>query len=345
LNAFISLLSIIFIRHINKQMIAKKILYWYDNNKRSLPWRNKCSEKQKEYFTLVSEFMLQQTQVKTVIPYFNNFLKKIPNIQFLAQVNETKLLTYWQGLGYYSRAKNLKKSAKMIIDNYNGRLPNNFEELKKLPGVGDYTASAISAIAFNEPIIPLDGNIERVLKRVLNLKTEVEIKKENLHKRKKVFGQTSRSSDYAQALMEIGALLCKPKTPYCEKCPITKNCLSFKRKDFEIKKKNKKITNKFYHATLYKNNDKILLVKNDKFKFLKNLLIFPMEEITQSDSLLRSSNKLNVKMSNMNMNISINFSNIKNKPKNGLWIKKTKLENYMIPAFTKKIFASVKYDL
>jgi A/G-specific adenine glycosylase len=326
-------------------MITKKILYWYDNNRRSLPWRVRCSIKKKEYFTLVSEFMLQQTQVKTVIPYFNNFLKDIPNFQSLAKVSEAKLLKHWQGLGYYSRAKNLKKSAKMIVDNYCGRLPDNLEELKKLPGVGDYTASAISAIAFNQQIIPLDGNIERVLKRILNLKTEEEIKKENLHKQKKIFGKTSRSSDYAQALMEIGALLCKPKNPYCDKCPITKNCLSFKKKDFEIKKKDKKIIDKFYLATLYKNDDQLLLIKNDKFKFLKNLLIFPMKEITQSDSLLKSSKKLNVKMSNMNMNISIDFSYIKNKPKNGMWIEKKKLENYMIPTFTKKIFASVKHNL
>ena len=254
-------------------MIAKKILYWYDNNKRSLPWRNKCSLKKKEYFTIVSEFMLQQTQVKTVIPYFNNFLKNIPNFQALAKVNETKLLRCWQGLGYYSRAKNLKKSARLIVNKYNGRLPNSYDELKKLPGVGDYTASAISAIAFNEQIIPLDGNIERLLKRILNLKTEKDIKKENLHKEKKVFGQTSRSNDYVQALMEIGALLCKPKNPNCEKCPITKDCLSFKRKDFEIKKKNKKIIDKFYLATLYKNEGQLLLIKNQKFNFLKNLLI------------------------------------------------------------------------
>ncbi len=326
-------------------MITKKILYWYDNNKRSLPWRNKCSLKRKEYFTLVSEFMLQQTQVKTVIPYFNNFFKNIPNLNALARVGEAKLIKQWQGLGYYSRAKNLKKSAKMIIDSYSGRLPDNFEELKKLPGVGDYTASAILAIVFNQKIIPLDGNIERVLKRILNLKTEEEVKKENLHKQKKIFGKTSRSGDYAQALMEIGALLCKPKNPYCDKCPITKNCLSFKRKDFEIKKKDKKIIDKFYLATLYRNDDQLLLIKNDKFKFLKNLLIFPMTEISQADSLLKSRNKLNLKMSNMNMNISVDFSNIKNKPKNGLWIKKTKLENFTIPTFTKKIFASVKHNL
>ena len=326
-------------------MIAKKILYWYDNNKRSLPWRNKCSLKQKEYFTLVSEFMLQQTQVKTVIPYFNNFLKNIPNFQALAKVNETKLLRHWQGLGYYSRAKNLKKSARLIVDNYSERLPNNYDELKKLPGVGDYTASAISAIVFNKKIIPLDGNIERLLKRILNLKTEKEISKENLHKEKKVFGQTSRSNDYAQALMEVGALLCKPKNPNCEKCPITKNCLSFKRKDFEIKKKNKKIIDKFYLATLYKNNNQFLLIKNEKFNFLKNLLIFPMKEITHSDSLLKSNKKLNIKMSNMNMNISVYFLNTKNKSKDGLWIEKSKLTNYIIPTFTKKIFESVKHNL
>ena len=326
-------------------MIAKKILYWYDNNKRSLPWRRKCSSKQKEYFTLISEFMLQQTQVTTVIPYFNNFIKNIPNFEALAKVNETKLLRCWQGLGYYSRAKNLKKSARLIIDKYNGRLPDNYDELINLPGVGDYTASAISAIAFNQQIIPLDGNIERLLKRILNLKTEKEVKKENLHKEKKVFGQTTRSNDYVQALMEIGALLCKPRIPNCEKCPITKYCLSFKRQDFEIKKKNKKIIDKFYLATLYKNNNQLLLIKNEKFNFLKNLLIFPMKEITLSDSLLKSNKKLNVKMSNMNMNISIDFLNTKNKTKEGLWIEKSKLENYIIPTFTKKIFESVKHNL
>jgi A/G-specific adenine glycosylase len=326
-------------------MITKKILYWYDNNKRSLPWRKKCSVKQKEYYTIVSEFMLQQTQVTTVIPYFNNFLKHIPNIEFLAKINEDKLLKHWQGLGYYLRAKNLKKSAEIIVKNYNGRLPQKFEELKKLPGIGNYTASAISAIVFNRQLIPLDGNIERLLKRILNLKKENEIKKENLHKKKKIFGVTNRFSDYVQALMEIGSLLCKPKNPHCEKCPITKNCLSFKNKDFAIKKKDKKIIDKFYLATLYKNNDQVLLIKNDRFKFLKNLLIFPMKEISQSDSSFRAKKKLNLKMSNMNMNIYIDFSNTKKKFKNGLWIEKKKLQNYMIPTFTKKIFTLVKHNL
>ena len=326
-------------------MITKKILYWYDNNKRPLPWRNKCAVKKKEYYTIVSEFMLQQTQVTTVIPYFVNFLKNVPNLKSLAKIDERKLLKHWQGLGYYSRAKNLKKSANIILKNYEGRLPNNFDELKKLPGIGDYTASAILAIVFNKPIIPLDGNIERVLKRILNLKTEKQTKKKNLHKLKIFFGKTKRSSDYVQALMELGALVCKPKIPYCERCPITKHCLSYKKKDFKLKKNKKKIINKFYVVTLYKSNDKILLIKNDRFKFLKNLLIFPMKEITKSNFLLSYNNKLNLRMSNMNMNISIDFLKTKNKPENGLWILKKNLKNYMLPTFTKKIFSLVENTL
>ena len=154
-------------------MIAKKILYWYDNNKRPLPWRNKCSVRKKEYNTIVSEFMLQQTQVTTVVPYFIKFLKNVPNLKSLARINEAKLLKHWQGLGYYSRAKNLKKSANIILKEYKGKLPDNFDELKKLPGIGDYTASAILAIVFNKSIIPLDGNIERVLKTYSKFKNRI----------------------------------------------------------------------------------------------------------------------------------------------------------------------------
>jgi len=154
----------------NNQNISKKILYWYDNNKRVLPWRRHISKKQKEYFTLISEFMLQQTQVKTVIPYFNNFLKKIPNLTKLANVKENKLIKCWEGLGYYSRARNLKKTANKIISEFDGHLPNTIEELKTLPGIGDYTSKAIMAIVFDKPFIPLDGNVERILKRIFYLK-------------------------------------------------------------------------------------------------------------------------------------------------------------------------------
>ena len=144
--------------------ISNKILLWYDNNKRDLPWRIPKSSQQSQYFTLVSEIMLQQTQVKTVVPYFIKFIKELPNFTKLSNVSEKKLYKLWEGLGYYSRAKNLKKTADIIVDKYKKKLPNNLKELKELPGIGDYTSRAILSLEFNKKVIPLDGNIERLLK-------------------------------------------------------------------------------------------------------------------------------------------------------------------------------------
>ena len=316
-------------------ILTKKILYWYDNNKRALPWRKKISQTKREYYTLVSEFMLQQTQVATVIPYFNNFVKDIPNLSLLAKINESKLLKYWEGLGYYSRVKNLKKTAQNIKKNFNGRLPSTIDELKSLPGIGDYTANAIMAIAFNKPFIPLDGNIERVIKRLLNLKLAKEVSKENLIKEKKILGTSTRSSDYAQALMELGALVCRPKNPLCNQCPLKKNCKSFKKNDFEIIKQRKKKIDKFYILKVYKKNNQFLLIKNTKFNFLKNFKIFPMDEISKQNNLKKN---LNFKISNMNMNIIIQFTKIKGSIPNSSWIDSSKLDSYTLPTFTKKIF-------
>ena len=159
--------------------IPNKILKWYDNNKRILPWRKKTSTKNREYFTLVSEFMLQQTQVKTVVPYFENFIKNFPNLKSLARAKEQKILKNWEGLGYYSRARNLKKTAIKLLTEFNGSLPNDLEKLKSLPGIGEYTSRSILAIAHNRPYIPMDGNVERILKRIFLLRSNKETSKEN----------------------------------------------------------------------------------------------------------------------------------------------------------------------
>ena len=315
--------------------ITNKILKWYDLNKRSLPWRKKVSQEKKEYYTLISEFMLQQTQVATVIPYFQRFIKSIPNIEKLSKFNDEKLIKLWEGLGYYSRVRNLKKTAQIVVKDFNKRLPQSFTDLKSLPGIGDYTASAISAIAFNKPLIPLDGNIERVLKRLLYLKKQNQIKKENLQKYKKVFGiSVNRSSDYAQALMELGALICKPINPLCKKCPILKKCQSFRNQDFELVKLKKKDKQTFYKLNVYKKNDQYLLIKNDKFKFLKNFDIFPMEELISPKNFNKD---LNFKISNMNMNIKIEYKNKFNLDGKVHWIDPKKLQKYTLPTFTKKI--------
>ena len=317
-----------------EQILTKKILNWYDFNKRKLPWRKKISPSKKQYYTLLSEFMLQQTQVATVIPYFNKFIKQIPNFHSLAKVENRKLLKLWEGLGYYSRARNLKKTGKVVIKNFNGKLPDNFEELITLPGVGNYTASAILAIAFNKPYIPLDGNIERVLKRYLYLKKQSEIQKENLIKKKDIFGKSLRSSDYAQALMELGALICKPNNPVCSQCPVNESCKSYKKKDFSITKNNKKNKDKYFILQVYKKKQRYLLIKNTKFNFLKNLKIFPMKETSKPKNFNKN---INFKMSNMNMNIKIQYLKKYEKFKSPHWIDEKKLDNYMLPSFTKKI--------
>ena len=325
----------------NDKNISKKIIYWYDNNRRFLPWRKKVSKKQKEYFTLVSEFMLQQTQVKTVIPYFINFIKTIPNLKTLSKVKNETLMRSWEGLGYYSRARNLKKTAIKIIKDHNGRLPNSIDELKNLPGIGDYTSKAIMAIAFNKKIIPLDGNVERILKRVFYLRKEDEISKEYLNSKINFFGSSSRASDYAQAIMEIGALVCKPNNPLCIKCPISLNCISFKKNDFTIKTKNKFNKTKYFEAQIYQDNDKYLLIKNNKFNFLKNMPIFPMNEVEKKKYKYSNNKKINIKLSNMDMKIILNkvykLPNIKNK----ILLNRTQTKSIILPSFTKKIFSSI----
>ena len=324
-----------------EKIITKKILKWYDLNKRLLPWRKKVSLEKKQYYTLISEFMLQQTQVTTVIPFFNRFIKNLPSINSLAKVNEEKLIKLWQGLGYYSRAKNLKKTAQAIIENFEGKLPNNLKDLLTLPGVGNYTANAILAIAFNKPYIPLDGNIERVLKRYLYLKKKKEIQKDNLLQKKIIFGTSLRSSDYAQALMELGALICKPSNPRCDECPIKLNCKSFINKDFSLTKRIKKNKEKYFILKVYKKDQKYLLIKNTKFNFLKNLSIFPMEELSNPKNF---DENLNIKMSNMNMNIKIQYSKDNQKFSSYYWLDKKKLDSYMLPTFTKKVVQYLEKD-
>jgi A/G-specific adenine glycosylase len=183
----------------------------------------------------------------------------------------------------------------------------------------------------------LDGNIERVLKRYLYLKKERDIQKDNLIKKKSIFGMSSRPGDYAQALMELGALICKPTNPLCHRCPISKKCKSLLKKDFNLTKKNKKNINKYFLLKVYKKNQRYLLIKNTKFNFLKNLTIFPMEELSKPKNF---DENLNFKMSNMNMNIKIKYLKNTKKFQSPYWINEKKLDNYMLPSFTKKI---VKY--
>ena len=203
--------------------------------------------------------MLQQTQVKTVIPYFNNFVKKIPNLKALSKTKEKKVLKLWEGLGFYRRAKNLHKSSKIIVNQHKGEIPNSFEKLKKLPGVGDYTANILLALIYNEPRIGYDGNVKRVLSRLFNLNDWTQ----------SILFKTKRNADLAEALMEFGAIICKPKNPNCKKCKMKKICHYYKSESKIKLDKKIKINFKKYDIFCYlkKKPKQIALTKNNDLGF------------------------------------------------------------------------------
>ncbi len=208
--------------HVSSITLQKKLLTWYEKEKREMPWRNDLNP----YRILVSEFMLQQTQVKTVISYFERWMKSFPSLQKLAKAQESTVLKHWEGLGYYSRARNLKKTAQLILKNYSGKIPDSMDEILKLPGVGRYTAGAILSIAFGQKVPVLDGNVKRVLSRIFLLKENGGDRKsenilwETMHN---LLPET-RAGDFNQAFMELGATVCLPKNPLCLLCPLKQNC-------------------------------------------------------------------------------------------------------------------------
>ena len=332
--------------HIKNKNLSKKILSWYDNNKRILPWRISHKSKKKQYYRILSEFMLQQTQVKTVIPYFIKFVSKIPNLEVLSTSNEKKILKLWEGLGYYRRAKNLHKTAKIIIKDHNGKLPKKFEVIKKLPGIGEYTANALLALVYDQPRIPIDGNVRRVFSRLFGKNME-EYEKE-VKKSAVTILNTNRNADLAEALIEFGALICKPKNPLCNLCNLKENCKFFKNKTYAFQKKKSFIREKKYNIYCYLNKQKkeIALTKNKNLSFLNNFKI-PETQIMMSnkDQKIRGWNYLcNYKnnISNIKMNINLFYKFTKVKPKNFTWYSFDRPTSEFIPSFTKKIFKKIE---
>ncbi len=211
----------------NNSALPASLLKWYDGEQRELPWRAKKGEIPNPYHVWLSEIMLQQTVVKTVIPYFNKFITLWPELTDLANASTDEIRTAWAGLGYYSRAANLHKCAIIIRDEYEGKLPIFEEELITLPGIGPYTAAAIAAIAFDETATPVDGNIERVVARQFAIETPLPKAKTELKQLASTLTPPRRAGDYAQALMDLGARICTPKNPSCLLCPISKSCAGY----------------------------------------------------------------------------------------------------------------------
>ena len=212
-----------------REALTVTLLAWYDAHRRSLPWRTRLGEAPDPYEVWLSETMLQQTTVAAVIPYFRKFLTRWPTVESLAEAPLDEILKEWAGLGYYARARNLHACAKAIMGVHRGQFPQSSGELRKLPGIGPYTAAAISAIAFDERAAAVDGNAERVIARLFAIETELPKAKPEIARRANELVPRLRPGDFAQGLMDLGATICTPKSPNCLLCPWMSACEGRKR--------------------------------------------------------------------------------------------------------------------
>ncbi|MCD1147779.1 A/G-specific adenine glycosylase [Peptoniphilus sp. KCTC 25270] len=258
-------------------MISEKLLNYYDREKRDLPWR----ESPTPYRVWISEIMLQQTRATAVIPYFQRFLEHFPTVFDLAEAHEDLLHKLWEGLGYYSRAKNLKKAAEKIVSEYGGELPASYEKLLSLPGIGPYTAGAISSIAFQLPVPAIDGNLLRVYSRRFLIEETIDSAKG----KKKIFAlaekeiSTKRPGDFNQALMDLGNNVCLPKNPKCSICPLKEDCLALEKncqEEFPKRKEKIKKTDEKWTVLLLEYDGEFFIEKRPSKGLLANLWQFPM---------------------------------------------------------------------
>jgi len=258
---------------------SKTLVQWYLHNKRDLPWRNSKNP----YNIWLSEIILQQTRVDQGMAYYYKFMEHFPKVKNLAEASEEQVLKLWQGLGYYSRARNLHFSAKYIINELEGEFPTTYKDILKLKGVGDYTASAVASICFNEPTAVVDGNVYRVFARYFGIDTPI-----NSSKGIKEFKELAQKlidenipGTHNQAVMEFGARMCKPQNPDCNSCPLNNSCIALsnnKVKELPVKDKKIKVRNRFFnYLVIQTEDDKTKIVKREKGIWL-NLYEFPLIE-------------------------------------------------------------------
>ena len=276
---------------INAKDCRMSLLNWYDKHKRTLPWRAQNKQDANPYYTWLSEIMLQQTTVQAVTPYFLKFISIWPTINDLAQAEDEQVMAQWAGLGYYARARNLLKCARVIEKKpYNGLFPDNETQLLELPGIGPYTAAAICSIAFDKPANVVDGNVERVVCRLYKIETPlpqskpiIKDKASELH-----FAGNKRAGDFAQSLMDLGATICTPKQPKCPLCPLKKQCLAYAenlQSDLPKKLKKAKIPTRYGHIFwIENNNEEILVEKREDNIMLGGMLGLPCSNWHDKDN-------------------------------------------------------------
>lgn len=259
---------------------SNSLLSWYLQNKRDLPWRDTVNP----YPIWLSEIMLQQTKVAQGLPYFVTFIKEFPTVLHLAQADEEQVLKLWQGLGYYSRARNMHKTAQIIAFELNGNFPNNYKDLLKLKGIGEYTAAAIASFAFNEVVPVVDGNVFRVLSRYLDIETDIAsaLAKKEFSALAKELMPENNPALFNQAIMEFGALQCVPKNPDCNNCIFNNSCAALQKKkvgELPVKLKKTKVTNRYFNYIVFlDNSNNTIINKRTEKGIWHNLYEFPVIE-------------------------------------------------------------------
>ena len=267
------------------QPFRKALIGWYLANKRDLPWRNTDDP----YRIWVSEVMLQQTQVATVVPYYHGFLKHFEDLKSLAGANSQAVLKVWEGLGYYARARNLHRAASIVLKEHRGVVPNHWAEFRRLPGVGDYIAAAVLSLAFEKPYPVVDGNVKRVLARLLVMKNPVN-KASSAKNFREVAGtllDQKKPGTFNQALMELGAVVCKPQQPLCDRCPVHKMCRAYqagKVANFPLKLKKPPIPQYRIAVGVVFKNGRVLITRRKPSGLLGGLWEFPGGKIQRGES-------------------------------------------------------------
>lgn len=258
---------------------SKKIIAWYHENKRDLPWRNTNDP----YLIWLSEIILQQTRVEQGMAYYLKFAKEFPTVKHLAKADNEKVMKLWQGLGYYSRARNLHTTAKIITDNYNGKFPDQYADILSLKGIGEYTAAAIASFAFNKPHAVVDGNVYRVLSRVFGIETPID----STQGKKEFYALANDLIDkkgpaaHNQAIMEFGAIQCKPVSPNCSICPLNTMCFAYSKKrvtELPVKTKKTKVRNRYFNYVVLHHKSTTAINKRGEKDIWTNLYDFPLIE-------------------------------------------------------------------
>ena len=336
--------------------IIRILLRWYRYNARKLPWRKKRGLKKlpNSYYIFVSEFMLQQTTVNSVVSRFNEFISIWPTLKTLNKANEARILRFWSGLGYYARAKNLLKSIKIIANQHNYLIPKEYSTLIQLPGVGNYTAKAILGIAYNISVMPIDANIERILARLYCITKPVKDKKLIIEDYSKKLISKDKSSDLIQSFMDYGSSICVPKNPLCNDCLIQNYCLAFKKNlTHKIPVKKNKKTIKFTRAYLIVNEfNEFIVRRRPSTGMLQSMIEIPNDLWTDNKKKLVSDRFINLSslkftklkkkiiypFSHFNLNIEVYATKTKkNNFKRYKWVSINKLNKSGLPTVMKKI--------